>query len=214
MAVASEGMAARPCPQILTASESTASLSESTRLRIWTQNRAGWRHVPTRNDRLHLVAAASHSGSSRSRSSSSTSASTVSSGQEQDLSGYTPRRGRTSKQDDGGEKRKEGRGPKRRGAPKKEHKGRAAEAEEASYLSPAKYAAMAAAAADEKLLFERVPARQDAIYCVYAYPNEYSVGICRYWLLLRPLRCLSFPITWSTTGPQLSIRCAPVQESK
>lgn len=150
--------------------------------RIWTQERAERRrHGPlARCAQLHLAAAASASGSSTASSTSTSGGrDTLSTGHEQDLSGYTPRKGRNSRQGDGGEKRKEGRGPKRRGPPKKEHKGRAAEAEEASYLSPAKYTAMAEAAADEKLLFERVPARPDAIYCVYAYPNEYAVGITR-----------------------------------
>jgi hypothetical protein len=42
----------------------------------------------------------------------------------------------------------------------------------------AKLAAMREFEQDEKLMFNVVPAGRDAIQCVYAYPNTYTVGIC------------------------------------
>lgn len=42
----------------------------------------------------------------------------------------------------------------------------------------AKVAAMREFAQDERLLFTGVAAGKDAIRCIYAFPNEYTVGIC------------------------------------
>jgi hypothetical protein len=42
----------------------------------------------------------------------------------------------------------------------------------------AKLSAMREFEQDEKLMFNVVPAGRDAIQCVYAYPNTYTVGIC------------------------------------
>eukprot|EP00898_Chlorokybus_atmophyticus_P001297 jgi/Chlat1/2168/Chrsp17S02848 len=51
---------------------------------------------------------------------------------------------------------------------------------------------------DEKLLFEPVPAQKGSLKCIYAYPNEYTVGICS----------LGYQLVWSQMAASPDIHVA------
>ncbi|GAQ84314.1 radical SAM domain protein [Klebsormidium nitens] len=61
-----------------------------------------------------------------------------------------------------------------------------------------KLAAMRAFEQDEKLMFDVVPAGRDAVQCVYAYPNTYTVGICS----------LGYQLVWAYLAGRPDVHCA------